>query len=101
MTDYYLKFNTESEVWPALVSLGLAEQAPDTGIYFAKGIALDIIGTIYKPTGNTVTTPDGFTVPEMTAVDGFHANIRGTLSEEQQASLPLIDPPSTPYRVWA
>lgn len=101
MNDYYLKFNNEQELWSALESLDLAGKFAESGQYFAKGIALDIIGTIYKPTGNMISTTEGLQIPEMSAIDGYHANIRGALTEEQQLALPLISSPATPYRVWA
>lgn len=100
MNDYYLKTTDLQSLWNVLILYNLAERSPDTGEYFAKGIALDIIGTIYKPTGNTITV-DGLTFPEQEPVEGFHANIRGDLTAEQIASLPLILAPATPYRVWA
>jgi hypothetical protein len=37
----------------------------------------------------------------MAPLDGFHANLRGELSAEQIAQLPLIEAPQAPYRVWA
>lgn len=40
-------------------------------------------------------------MPEMVAVDGFHANIRGSLTEEQLQILPIIEAPKTPRQVWA
>jgi len=113
MNDYYLKFNNKQDMWNALLNLGLATETENmisdgAGGYdqerISVGVALDIIGTIYKPTGNmtTVTSEMGeMTFPEVAAIDGFHANIRGTLTEEQQTALPLIDKPTTPYRVWA
>lgn len=113
MNDYYLKFNNKQELWNTLLSLGLAIETDNmvsdgaSGYdkeRIATGIALDIIGTIYKPTGNMVTstTEAGEIVfPEVAAIDGFHANIRGSLTDEQIAALPLIEKPTTPYRVWA
>jgi hypothetical protein len=103
MNDYYLKTTDESTLWDLLLNLDLADThvgIDGAPIKFAKGIALDIIGTIYKPTGNMITV-DGLTFPEQVPVEGFHANIRGDLTAEQQAGLPLISAPATPYRVWA
>jgi len=113
MNDYYLKFNNKQDMWNILLSLGLATETENmisdgAGGYdkerIAVGIALDVIGTIYKPTGNmtTVTSEMGeMTFPEVAPIDGFHANIRGSLTDEQIAALPLIEKPTAPYRVWA
>ena len=67
-----------------------------------QGIDLDVIGLIYKENPD-VRIADSFGIehPSMEPVDGFHANIRGSLTEEQQAALPLISAPATPHRVWA
>ena len=100
--DYYLKATSEEAMWDALTAADLTSEYE--GKKYAKGISLDVIGVIYTETGNTttVTGPSGeeMQVPEMQAIDGFHANIRGELTEEQQQLLPLISKPSTPVRVW-
>jgi hypothetical protein len=101
MQDYYLKTNTEKELWDCLVALDLAIWVEESSRFQSRGINLDIIGTIYKPTGNEITTEQGYKYPETVAVPGFHANIRADLTEEQQAQLPLVAAPATPYRVWA
>jgi hypothetical protein len=100
--DYYLKANSEEHMWETLTTAGLTSEYE--GKKYAKGISLDVIGVIYKETGNTttVTSPEGysFEVPETQAIEGYHANIRGDLTEEQQQALPLIAKPSTPNRIW-
>ena len=104
MNDYYLKTTDATTLWNLLLEQGLAETVTDpegSSHNVAKGIALDIIGTIYKPTGNMTLDNNGFSFPEYRPIEGFHANIRGNLTEEQQANLPLIDAPATPHRVWA
>ena len=101
MQDYYIKTTSEHELWTKLSQLGLARWIEEIQQYEPMGINLDIIGTVYKPTGKMITTAEGFNFPEQLPLDGFHANIRGTLTEEQHAALPLIAAPATPYRVWA
>lgn len=100
--DYYLRANDEQHLWQALSAAGLTvetEEGPR-----AQGIDLDIIGVIYRETGAMITanSPDQgeFTYPETEPIPGFHANLRGDLSEEQIALLPLIDKPTTPVRIW-
>ena len=114
--NYYLKTTDEQSMWLALESAGLAVKdynpedplniRPDemdgewspTGAYDWRftGQALDIIGTIYKPTGEMLMGEDG-EYPEMAALDGFHANLKATAG----LTLPTIDAPTTPYRKWA
>jgi hypothetical protein len=100
--DYYLKANSEEHMWETLTAAGLTSEYE--GKKYAKGISLDVIGVIYKETGNTttVTDPEGtsYEVPETQAIEGYHANIRGELTEEQQQALPLIAKPATPNRIW-
>ena len=105
MNDYYLKTTDEATLWQLLIEQGLAEEFTDDDNEtrrMPKGINLDIIGQIYKLNPEVrITDPLGYQFHQMDPVDGFHANIRGSLTEEQQAALPLIPAPATPYRVWA
>jgi hypothetical protein len=117
--DYHLKATNEQALWTALIEAGVAEQVerqvPTQGEELATetirqpkpGQNLDIIGEIWKPTGKMIETVmlDETTreIPEMAPVEGFHANLRGGLSEEQIEALGdiVIPAPATPYRVWA
>lgn len=121
MNDYYLKTTDEAALFEALLAAGLANEVPDqsdplnqrpmdaaedwqpTGAKIKQpihGLNLDIIGVIHRPTGNTIQQGE-FTVPEMVALDGYHANIRADLTDAQAALLPLIPKPNSPSRVWA
>lgn len=102
MNDYYIKTSSEQELWTTLTQLGLAQWAEDAQRFIPIGINLDIIGTIYKSTDNMnmMMTAEGVQFVEQIPIDGFHANIRGILTEEQQSALPLISAPVTPHRVW-
>jgi hypothetical protein len=65
------------------------------------GYALDIVGQIIQPTGET-TLVDGVEVPAMAPIPGWHANVRlnGTILPE--ALVPFVIPtPNNPRRVWA
>jgi hypothetical protein len=108
MHDYLLRASDEAALWAALLTTGLVAEQPNPDGALVKapvgGAALDVIGTIYRPTGAMLTDPGGLPYPEMVPVPGFHANLRtkGPLSETQLAQLPLVTPsPATPYRVWA
>ena len=124
MTTYYLKATSEAALWEALEAASLAhkeydredplnsrpddlepdaEWAGPTGAYEWRSDTpmLDIIGTMYRATGTMLTDSDGMEYPEMEAVDGYHANLREELTDEQVALLPTIDAPTVPHRKWA
>ena len=124
METYYLKATSETALWEALEAASLAHKEYDptdalnsrpddldmdaewdgpSGAYewIADTPMLDIIGTMYSATGNMLTDGEGMEYPEMEAVDGYHANLREELKDEQVALLPTIDAPTVPYRKWA
>jgi len=124
MTTYYLKAPSEVALWEALEAASLAHKEYDptdalnsrpddlepdaewdgpSGAYewMADTPMLDIIGTMYRATGTMLTDGEGMEYAEMEAVDGYHANLREELTDEQVASLPTVDAPATPYRKWA
>lgn len=112
--DHYLKAASEAELRAALIDAAVvvveAATVNESGEVIlpahdrvADGLVIDIIGEIHKPTGETVTV-DGLQVPEMAPVPGYHANLRGELSDDQiliLAPVLLADPPANPFRVWA
>jgi len=77
MTDYYLKFTSEEQAAAALEGY--------------EG-SVDVIGTIYERTGGTDDEPT------MTAISGWHVNLRGPESAAFQEYTVEVN---TPYRVWA
>ena len=125
MATYYLKATDEQALWTALEAADLAvkdydpedplNSPPDdydymedgefvkTGAYEWRSISnmLDIIGTMYRETGTMLTTDDGMEYPETEAIDGYHANLREVLTTAQEAELPTVAAPATPYRKWA
>jgi hypothetical protein len=124
MATYYLKATDEQALWEAMETAGLAYKDYDpedplnsrpadldmdaewdgpSGAYEWRSETpmLDIIGTMYRATGTMLTTEDGMEYPEMEAIDGYHANLREELTAEQEAALPTVDAPATPYRKWA
>lgn len=59
----------------------------------------DVIGVIYKPTGE-VTVVDGIETPVMQALQGWHVNVLA-LDEEDTTAIEVYKvEPSTPVRVW-
>lgn len=115
--NYYVKADSEQAMWEAFETAGIAYRMYDqsdannirplgseddwepSGSYewVFTGTALDVIGTIYVETGNTITASDGTTRPELQAVDGFHANVIA----KSGLTLPTVSAPTTPYRKWA
>lgn len=88
MTDYTLKFPDEATAAEVL------EQLTDTH-------AIDVIGVIYKPTGEMLIGEDG-EYPAMAPIDGWHVNLRGEVSDWMLAAFQAyMVEPSDPVRVWA
>lgn len=97
MNDYYLKAETEQTLMAALDAAGLIVEG--VVVRASQVHALDIVGVVYEPTGNTLTDDEGTEFPEMAPVAGFHANYRG--EDLPEALVPLAIPaPSSPARVW-
>ena len=120
-TDFYLKLASEADQ-PTVLSEFYrqdytAEVNPETGeetqvpsgdpylVAYTSDYGIDVVGTIYKPTGNVVTDPDGNEIPEMAPLDGWHINIR-LMGDDRRADVEalsayFVDPePATPSRVW-
>ncbi|WP_281441165.1 hypothetical protein [Aeromonas veronii] len=99
MIDLYLKAGSKSAMTLALKTAGFT-QDPETGSLYHPAASLDVIGAIYKPTGET-TIVDGESVPVTAPVPGYHVNVR-TSSPEQAAALDALRTyPETPVRKWA
>jgi len=108
--DYYLKFTEESQAnsvlytkvptaWSESVSM---DEPPVATEWMDKPNYdnIDIIGTIYNPTGEATTNEDGFEVPVMVALDGYHVNVRVVGSEDASVLSPYAVVPSIPRRIW-
>jgi hypothetical protein len=94
--DYTLKFASQAEAEKALFKpeASIVDGVEET-ILRSKYAAIDLIGTIYAPTG--VMPKDD--IPGMVAVDGYHANVRHS-SEAPELDAFVIAVLS-PVRVWA
>ena len=99
MIDLYLKAGSKSAMAKALLAAGFIEDS-ETGTLYHPDAALDVIGTIYQPTGET-TLVDGQEVPVTAPVSGYHVNVRTTSDELAAALGALRTYPVTPVRVWA
>ncbi|WP_323952997.1 hypothetical protein [Aeromonas hydrophila] len=99
MIDLYLKAGSKSAMTLALKTAGFS-QDPDSGALYHPDAALDVIGTIYQPTGEKVMV-DGRLEDVMVPATGYHVNVR-TKSEALAAALNAQRTyPETPVRVWA
>ena len=120
-TDFYLKLQAEADM-PSVLSAFYrqdytTEVNPETGeetqvpsgdpylVAYTEAYGIDVVGVIYKPTGNTVTDPDGNEIPEMVPLDGWHINIRlmgdARRADVEALSAYFVDPePATPSQVW-
>ena len=118
-TDFYLKLNAESDM-PTVLSAfyqqdyitsvdeeGVETQTADGDHYLvahSHDYAIDVVGTLHEPTGNTLTDDEGNEYPEMTAMTGWHVNIR-LVGEAQRETVEALDEshgvtPESPQRVW-
>jgi len=116
--DYYLKFDSEAEAkavlyrweypapspWSAEdADAGEAEgrqkiEVPREPYQVAKYLAIDLIGTIYKPTGKMLQNEEG-EFPEMAPVLGYHANVRVVDAAPELEAYQVF--PENPVRGWA
>ncbi len=99
MIDLYLKAGSKSAMTLALKTAGFI-QDPDSGALYHPDAALDVIGTIYQPTGETMTI-EGEAIPVTGPVPGYHVNARTTSDELATALDAQRTYPVTPVRVWA
>ncbi|MGE6120022.1 hypothetical protein ACPCT8_12805 [Aeromonas media] len=99
MIDLYLKADSEPELTSALMAAGFSVDE-ESGALYHPDAALDVIGTIYQPTGET-SLVDGQEVPVTAPVSGYHVNVRTTSDELATALDAQRTYPVTPVRVWA
>lgn len=119
-TDFYLKLASEADMETVLhdfykqdtettvdeetgeettTNVGDPYLVPNTSDY-----VIDIVGTLYEPTGVILTNAEGLDYPEMQAITGWHVNIR--LPNDNMST--IVDSiyetygvtPESPSRVW-
>ena len=100
-TDFFLKFKDADEANAALFT----EQTNVDGdivetVLVPKYAAVDVIGTIYKPTGKMLKAKKGEEpMPEMAPLEGWHVNVRHTDEAPELEAFRVF--PVTPARMWA
>ena len=97
--DFFLKFKDADEANAALFTeqTNVQDDVVET-VLVPKYAAVDVVGTIYAPTGKTLKTPEG-PVPEMAPIDGWHVNVRHTDEAPELEAFRVF--PQTPSRMWA
>jgi hypothetical protein len=109
--DLFLRFADADAANAALLAAGLLTETlamldADGNVLIPAGYApvnatIDTVGTIYKPTGNTITTDMG-EQPEMAPLDGWHVNVRLKADQATPDSLTqYVVTPANPVRIWA
>jgi len=119
-TDFYLKLASEADMETVLHDF--YKQDTETTVDEETGeetttnvgdpylvsntsdYAIDVVGTLHEPTGNTLTDEDGMEYPEMQAMTGWHVNIR-LMGDAMRDTVETLDTshgvtPEAPMRVW-
>lgn len=101
-TDYFLKFSDETEANAVLFTekTNVQGDVVET-VLVPKYAAVDVVGVIYKATGNVLPAEDGSgdAVDEMAPIDGWHVNVRHT-DEAPELDAYKVEV-KTPSRAWA
>ncbi len=104
MQDKYYSFESKEQADSLLytqVPTGFnEEQEPIEFVSKPNYSCIDVIGLIYKPTGEMLQGEDG-AYAEMQAIPGWHANVRLMPGEDASDLVDFEVQPETPCRVWA
>lgn len=108
-SDWFVKADSRDALLTALDGTDIVSEDEDGNkvLHSTKAIGVDEVGTIYAPTGNTLTDDDGNEYPEIAPVTGYHLNLRKMRDEADSIITILedadltIDPPATPSRKFA
>jgi len=103
--DFFIKLPSEADLPTAFADF--YKQTPEGEPYLVMHshyYAIDLVGTIYEPTGEMLTDAEGFEYPEMAPLDGYHVNVRLS-GDNVRESVEAIDElygvvPNSPSRVF-
>ena len=106
---WFVKADSRDALLTALdgTDIGGEDEDGNKVLHSTKAIGVDEVGTIYAPTGNTLTDDEGNEYPEIAPVTGYHLNLRKMRDEADSIITILedadltIDPPATPHRKFA
>lgn len=79
MITRFFKFPNMETSFALVQAAGLTtkdEHNEDTLVRFTNQYAIDVVGTIYEPTGIMLEGEDGLFYPETAPIDGWHVNVR-------------------------
>ena len=93
--DYHLKLTNEASMATVLSDFYNEEGDLVTN---TADYSIDVVGTIYEPTGVILTNAEGLDYPEMQALTGWHLNIR--TYNDMSAYEEYFMSPTTPSRKW-
>jgi hypothetical protein len=97
--DFFLRFADEAEANAALFTEQTQVQDDVVeAVLVPKYAAVDVVGVIWKPTGNTLMTEEG-EVFEHAPIEGWHVNVRHT-DEAPELDAYKVEV-KTPSRAWA
>lgn len=102
MNDIYLKFpdqqTGEALLFADVEPVTFNESGVDvTQRKLRYDMAIDVIGVIYRPTGEMLLGEDG-EYPAMAPIEGWHVNVRGPEAPELESYAVEV---KTAARVWA
>jgi len=98
--DYFLKFDTKADADEVLFTEETFTEGDVVETIMRPNYdAIDVIGTIYTPTGDMVVV-NNEEVPEMVAVTGYHVNVRHTSAAPELLEFVVTPTPVTPSRSW-
>lgn len=99
----YLKADSKETLNAALNCWLKTDQEDNNYIeYYSQTHSLDIIGTIYIKSGNTMQDDKGIDYDDMIPIEGYHANLllHGETMPDGLNEF-IIEAPSSPYRRFA
>lgn len=105
--DLFLKFENEEEAIKVLFDIIPAEKNEAGEVVKQQEIRqkfrnTDIIGVIYKQTGEFEEVKDGEPpLPKVEALPGWHVNVRSESNENVSDLIKYSIKPTNPIRVWA
>jgi hypothetical protein len=118
--DFYIRLNSEADLPTVFADFykqdyvtvvdeetGESSQVADGDAYLVThthDYSIDLVGTIYEPTGNTLTDDEGNEYPETAPVDGWHVNVR-LVGDAMRETVEALDAlygvvPNSPSRIF-
>ena len=103
MKDFFLKFESKEQADSILYEITpevIEDDIITPEIRTPKFQNIDVIGDIWRPTGEMKVDENGMEIPVMELIPGFHVNLR-VIGEDTSAVESFAVVPKNPMRVWA